>query len=252
MSIVEPHEPVSIAPPRLSPFTRAARIIVRPAAAWADLAERGQVWPPLLVGMALLVGLMALSFQHTMLPTMLDEWSNAVASGRMEQSAMDQMAAVFTDKPGAMWYVIVPQAAFYLLFTLLTALVVWFGAGFVLGTKFRYSQAMNVVCWAGIVRWPALFLTFALAWQRQTFKGVHLGLGALLPEADSPSKLQVGLSTFLDALGPFEAWWVAVVVIGVAALSGAPRRNVAWVLVALYLAFGAFIAAVKAFFIPGA
>jgi hypothetical protein len=41
-------------------------------------------------------------------------------------------------------------------------------------------------------------------------------------------------------------------VIGVAALSKAPRRNVAWVLVALYLAFGAFLAAVNALFNPGA
>jgi hypothetical protein len=55
----------------------------------------------------------------------------------------------------------------------------------------------------------------------------------------------------LDAISPFTAWYLAVVVLGTAVLSGAPRRNVAWVLVTLYLAFVAFSAAVAALFSPG-
>jgi hypothetical protein len=170
----------------------------------------------------------------------------------MEQAAMDRMTSFFTDNPAAMWIVVGQQLIVWPVLALLTALVVWFGGGFVLGTKLRYRQALDVVCWAGIVKWPAILIAFALAWQKETFKGVHLGLGALVPEAETPSKLQMGLTTFLDFIGPFEAWWLVVAVIGVAALTRAPRRNVAWVLVALYLAFGAFLAAVAAFFNPGA
>jgi len=63
-SIVEPHEPVSLASPRLSPIARAGRIFFRPTTAWDDLRERGQVWPPLLAGMALFIGLQAAVFQQ--------------------------------------------------------------------------------------------------------------------------------------------------------------------------------------------
>lgn len=252
MSIAEPHEPQTPVPVRLSPFQRAVRVFASPASAWDDLAERGQWAIPLLAGIALWVGLQAVAFQHVTVPMLLNSWSDAVASGRMDAAQMERMSSFFTDNPAAMWIILAQQAIVWPILSLLTALVVWFGGGFVLGTKLRYRQALDVVCWAGIVKWPALVITFALAWQKQTFKGVHLGLGALVPEAETPSKLQVGLTTFLDFIGPFEAWWAAVAVIGVSALTGAPRRNVAWVLVALYLAFGAFLAAVAALFNPGA
>jgi hypothetical protein len=252
MSSAEPTAPVPSAPARLSPIVRAGRIFARPATAWGDLVERGQWLPPMLVGILLWVGLQAASFHHVTVPMMLDAWSDAVASGRMEQATMDQMSRFFTENPTALWIVLGQQLLFWPILTLLVALVVWFGGGFVLGTKLRYRQALDVVCWSGIVTWPALLLTFALAWQKQTFKGIHLGLGALIPEADTPNKLRTGITMFLDFFAPFEAWRIAVAVIGVAALTGAPRRNVAWVLVALYLAFGAFLAAVNALFNPGA
>ena len=252
MPSAEPSAPVPAAPARLSPFARAVRIFSRPATAWDDLVDRGQWAPPLLAGLALWMGLQALAYQHVTVPMMLDAWSEAVASGRMEQAQMDRMAGFFTENPSAPWIVVGQQAIVWPVLALLTALVVWFGGGFVLGTKLRFRQAFDVVCWAGIVKWPSLLLLFALAWQKQTFKGVHLGLGALIPEGDTPDKLRTGLTTFLDFLGPFEAWWAVVAVLGVAALSGAPRRNVAWVLVALYLAFGAFLAAVNALFNSGA
>jgi len=252
MSSAEPTVPEPAAPARLSPIVRAGRIFARPTAAWDDLKERGQWIPPLLASLVLWAGLQALCFDHVTVPMMQNAWSDAVAAGRMEQAQMDKMMSFFTENPAARWIVVGQQFVFWPILTLLVALVVWFGAGFVLGTTFRYRQALDVVCWSGIVTWPAIVLTFALAWQRQTFKGIHLGLGALIPEGDTPDKLRTGLTMFLDFFAPFEAWRIAVAVIGVAVLSGAPRRNVAWVLVALYLAFGAFLAAVNALFNPGA
>jgi hypothetical protein len=250
MSSAEPTVPVLSPPVRLSPIARAVRIFARPATAWDDLVERGQWLPPLLASLVLWAGLQALCFDHVTVPMMQDAWNDAVSAGRMEQAQMDKMMAFFSG-PTARWIVVAQQAIFWPLLTLLVALVVWFGGGFVLGTKLRYRQALDVVCWSGLVSWPAIVLTFALAWQRQTFKGIHLGLGALIPEGETPDKLRTGITMFLDFFAPFEAWRIAVAVIGVAALTGAPRRNVAWVLVALYLAFGAFLAAVNALFNPG-
>jgi len=251
MSSAEPTVPVLSPPVRLSPIARAVRVFARPATAWDDLVERGQWLPPLLASLVLWAGLQALCFDHVTVPMMQDAWNDAVSAGRMEQAQMDKMMAFFTG-PTARWIVVGQQAIFWPILTLLVALVVWFGGGFVLGTKLRYRQALDVVCWSGLVSWPAIVLTFALAWQRQTFKGIHLGLGALIPEGETPDKLRTGITMFLDFFAPFEAWRIAVAVIGVAALTGAPRRNVAWVLVALYLAFGAFLAAVNALFNPGA
>jgi len=251
MSSAEPTVPVLSPPVRLSPIARAVRIFARPATAWDDLVERGQWLAPLLASLVLWAGLQALCFDHVTVPMMQDAWNDAVSAGRMEQAQMDKMMAFFSG-PTARWIVVGQQAIFWPILTLLVALVVWFGGGFVLGTKLRYRQALDVVCWSGLVSWPAIVLTFALAWQRQTFKGIHLGLGALIPEGETPDKLRTGITMFLDFFAPFEAWRIAVAVIGVAALTGAPRRNVAWVLVALYLAFGAFLAAVNALFNPGA
>ncbi|MCE9626732.1 MAG: hypothetical protein K8R56_02305 [Candidatus Eisenbacteria bacterium] len=135
---------------------------------------------------------------------------------------------------------------------LLQALVVWFGAGFVLGAKFRFSQALGVVSWAGLVGIPGSIVRYAYGWSQETLKGLHLGLGVLLPEAESPTKLMTGLTVFLDAISPFTAWYLFVLVLGTAALAHMPRRNVAWVLVTLYLAFVAFTAAVAALFSQGA
>ena len=251
MSSAEPTVPVPSPQVRLTPIARAGRIFARPTAAWDDLVERGQWLPPLLASLVLWVGLQALCFDHVLVPMMQDGWNDAVSAGRMDQAQMDQMVRFFSG-PTARWIVLAQQAVFWPILSLLVALVVWFGGGFVLGTKLRYRQALDVVCWSGVVTWPAIVLTFALAWQKQTFKGIHLGLGALIPEGETPDKLRTGITMFLDFFAPFEAWRIAVAVIGVAALTGAPRRNVAWVLVALYLAFGAFLAAVNALFNPGA
>ena len=242
----------AVAPARLSPIERSRRIFMRPSAAWDDLKDRGQWLFPLLLGLGVWLLLQALAFDSVTVPMMLDQWSTMVANGRMDATQAQSMEQFFTGNPAARWIVLAQQGIVWPILVLLQALVVWFGAGFVLGTKFRFRQAFDVVCWSGLVKIPELLLFFLIAWRRGTFQGVHLGLGVLIPEAETPSKLQIGLTTFLDFVGPFEVWWAAVAVLGVAAISGAPRRNVAWVLVALYLAFGVFLAAVNAFFNPGA
>lgn len=237
--------------PQLSPVTRMVRVFVRPADAWDGLREKGQWLFPLVLGLAVWLGLQAAAYDHVTLPMMFEQWSEAVANGQMEPTQEASLTKFFTESPAARWIVLGQQVIVWPILLLLQALVVWFGTGFVLGTRLRFRQAFDVVCWSGLVKIPALLLFFALAFSRQSFMGVHLGLGVLVPEPETPSKLLTGLGTFLDFIGPFEAWWAAVAVLGASALSGAPRRSVAWVLVALYLALGAFLAAVSAFFSPG-
>ena len=74
-------------------------------------------------------------------------------------------------------------------------------------------------------------------------QGVHVGFGILMPESDPPTKLQTGLAFFLDTIGPLALWYLVVLIIGAAALSGAPRNRVTWVVGGLYLVLMVFIAA---------
>ncbi len=81
-------------------------------------------------------------------------------------------------------------------------------------------------------------------------KGVHVGFGLLLPEPETPRRILVFLGALLDALGPLSVWYVTVMIIGAAAVSGAPRKQVAWVLGGLYLALVLVFASLGAMFSP--
>jgi hypothetical protein len=67
---------------------------------------------------------------------------------------------------------------------------------------------------------------------------------------EPPTRLQTFLGGFLDAIGPFGIWYVAVVILGATALSGAPRKSVTWVVVGLYIAIAIFFSALGAMFTP--
>jgi hypothetical protein len=137
--------------------------------------------------------------------------------------------------------------------TLLIALLPWLAAGFILGSRFRYRDAFVVTSWAGLVSLPAQVLTFVLAWINQTMGNLHIGFGALLPVEDPPSKLMTGLGVFLDhGVGPFSVWYVAILAVGAAALSGAPVRRVVFTLGGLWLIVLAVFSAVAGLFAPGA
>ena len=127
--------------------------------------------------------------------------------------------------------------------------MVWFGVGFVLGSSMKYRHALEVAAWSNLINIPGYLIAFTEAWFMQTFKGIHVGLGALLP-ADSGSKVITGLGIFLDAFGPFAIWYLIVGIVGAAALSGAPRRSVAWVMSSLYMIIVVVSAVLTALFTP--
>ena len=250
MSIADP--PASpLVPAALPPLTRLGRIFANPAQAWTGLEDKGGWWFPVLLTLGIEVVLSAVTYHRALLPDMFERWDRAVANGQMPPEQLQNLTKFFSES----WIAIATTLGSIVIVVpiaiLIQALVVWFGASFVLGTKLRFSQGFAVVAWAGLVHVPASLIRYGYGWFQHSFEGLHLGLGVLLSEPDSPTKLHTGLSVFLDAISPFAAWYLVVLVLGTAALSGAPRRNIAWVLVTLYIAFVAFSAAVAALFSPG-
>ena len=209
--------------PSLSVWARAVAVFARPSAAWAGLQTRPQWWFPLIVMVVLSACLAAALHQRAMLPMIMESWDQAVADGRMTTEQVDRMET-FMSGPVGMAMIVGQQVIAGPIILLLSALVVWFGVGFVLGKKYRFRLAFENVAWASLVSIPGQFLTAGLAWSRETMKGLHTGFGILMPESDPPTKIQSALAFFLDAIGPLSLWYLAVLIIGAAALSGAPRK----------------------------
>ena len=241
--------PASEPPRSLSLLERSAAVFVRPTQAWTGLAERAQWWFPLLVMVAIVTLSSLALFQRALVPMMTEQMEQQASNGQMTQEQLERMERTMSG-PVGMALSIGPQAVFFPILTLVIALLIWFGAGFVLGTNMKYRLALEVACWSWFIKIPEYFLVTALGWIKQTMRGVHVGFGILLPDMDPPSKLHVALGVLLDGLGPLAIWYVVVGILGAAALSGAPRKSVAWVLSVLYLVILALVAAFAALFTP--
>lgn len=239
-------------PPSPSVWERAVRVFVNPMRAWDGLETKSRWWFPLAITLLFQVALLLATYHRVLLPTMVEQWNLSVESGQMPQAQLDKIEDFFTNNPVAMLLIVGQQAVAVPLVMLLVALLAWFGVGFVLGTKFPYRLSLEVVCWAMLVRLPESLLTFAIGWVNETFKGIHFGLGALLPVEETPTKMHAALSVLMDAVGPFNIWYLFVAIVGCSILSGAARKSVAWVLTGLYLALTVVIAVVAGVFGPGA
>jgi len=108
-----------------------------------------------------------------------------------------------------------------------------------------------VAAWSALITIPATFVTGGLAWTQESLRHATLGLGTLLPDLETPNKLMAGVKAFLNFIGPFSVWSLVVTILGASALSGAPRKPVAWVSVGLFLVFALFGAAMAAMLGPG-
>lgn len=236
--------------PSLSIGQRIVAVFTRPSKAWGGLETRVQWWAPLLIFAFVQVVGTTVLFERAMLPMMRDSFDEKVASGEMttEQAAKveDTMSGpvgrVFTTVPGLLVVIVA---------TLLTALGVTVAVGFILGGKLRYRLGLEVAAWSSLVNLPGLLLADVLAWTRESFKGVHIGLGAFVPEPETPTKLYTFIATFLDAIGPFSIWSLVVMILGAAALSGKPLKPVAFTLSAVYLFLWLFFSGLGAVFTPG-
>ncbi|HEY2954607.1 MAG TPA: YIP1 family protein [Candidatus Eisenbacteria bacterium] len=247
----DPAAPAAPEPGNLTPLARAVAIFVRPSQAWVGLRDRAQWWLPMLVVLVVAVLGSVLIYQRAQLPTMLQAMEDQVANGQMTAEQVQRIED-FYGSPAGVAVTVGAGTVWIAVLTFLMALLVWFGVGFVLGSPFRYRHALEVTTWSSLVTLPPTALTMVLAWIRQSLRGLHVGFGILLPEVDPPSKLLTSLGVFLDWIGPFGIWHVAVAVLGAAYLSGAPRKSVAWVLGALYVAAGLFAAGLTALMARGA
>ena len=242
-----PAAAAAAASPSLSVWQRAVAVYTRPAAAWSGLETKGQWWFPLIV-MILLNGTFSyVLHQRALMPMITESWEQAVADGRMTTEQVDK-AETFMGGPIGKSITVGQAVIASPIILLISALGVWFGVGFVLGRKFRFRLAFETVAWSSLVSIPGQILTGVLAWSRETMKGLHIGFGILLPVSDPPNKVMTGVGFFLDAIGPLAVWYLVVVVLGAAALSGAPRKNVAWALGALYVVLMMCFAALGAMF----
>jgi len=235
--------------PSLGLLQRTAAIFARPTQAWSGLRERVQWWFPMLVVMVFGGLLAAILHRRAILPMVTAQWRDQVANGQISAEQVQRMESFF-GSPTGLAISVAQQMLALAIITLLIALVVWFGIGFILGRPLSYRLSLEVAAWSGLIAIPTHILTGILAWTRETMRGVHAGFGILLPDSETPNRFMIGLGIFLDALGPLSIWYVVVLVLGAAALSGAPRKQVAWVLGGLYLVLFLFFASLAALFAP--
>ena len=240
----------SVAEPlTLSPIQRAVAMYVRPGSAWGGLREHAQWWFPLLLVMLVNLAGSTLTYHRAQLPTILEAMEEQVASGEMTSQQMEQIEGFYSGPMGlAITASVATVWSAILLFVM--ALLTWFAIGFVLGKPFRYRHALEVTASSWMVTVPALVLWMSLAWAKQSMRGVHIGFGILLPEAESGDKMLRALGVFLDWIGPFGIWQLAVSILGAAALTGAPRKSVGWALGILFVISG-LCAAALAVLMPG-
>ena len=245
---VETEPPVVDAPAvSMSPWQRTIAIFARPTAAWAGLETRAQWWFPLILNTLVIVGITVALYDRAIVPMLETQWGRMVETGRLPEEQYNRMVEQVSST-GGMINTIIWQAVSWPVICLLIALLIWFGVGFVLGTSLRYRQALEIATWSSLVIIPAQLLGGALGWIRGTMHGVHVGFGALLPDADPPSKLQAFLGSFLDSLGPLQLWPLVVAILGASVLSDVRRKSVAMVLGGLYIAVSLFAAAMAAMF----
>jgi hypothetical protein len=235
----------------LSLLERTIAVFTRPGHAWGGLRARAQWWFPMLVTVVVMGVTSAFIYERSILPMMTEQFEKQAANGELSPEQLEKVQDTFGGTTGKITN-LVGQVIFLPILTLLSALGIWIAAGFMLGTKISYRQSLEVAAWSFLVTLPGFLLTSAIAWVRDMpIRDVHLGLAALLPESDAPSPLMTGLTQALDWLGPFSLWYVVVAILGTAALSGAPRRSVAWVLSGLYLVMVLFFSTLSARFSPG-
>jgi hypothetical protein len=226
-------------------------IFARPTQAWSGLEHRGQWWFPLLLTVLVALVGSGLTYRRAVVPMVIAQMESKVESGELPAEMLDRVEQQVAS-PLAMGMQLGSIVLVLPLVTLVFALVPWIAAGFMLGRRFRFRDAFVVTCWAGLVTLPNQILTYVLAWTNETMSNLHTGFGVLLPLEDPPTKLMLGLGNFLDhGVGPFSIWYVVVMALGAAALTGAPRKSVLVPLGGLWLVAVALFSVVAAIFGPG-
>jgi hypothetical protein len=226
-------------------------VFVAPTRAWDGLAQRTQWWfPMLLVAVVSSITMIAV-YERSYLPMMTEGIEKQVADGQMSQQQLERTEAFFAGPAGKAINVGF-QFLGVIVVTLLSGLLFWLGGGFILGRPFGYRLGLEAAAWSGLIYLPGFLLHNLLAYlQGVTVREIHIGFG-LLYAPDTPSRFDTGLRMFLDGLGPLAIWYLVVGILGLSALSGAPRKASAWVMAGLYIALQVLVAALAGMSARGA
>lgn len=217
----------------LSPWRRAVALFTRPAEAWVGLAGRTRWWIPLLVTLAVQLATMSALYDRASMPDAQARMDRMVDAGMLSEEeaerSMERSGGVSGLVTGAIALVVMTGLAL-----LLAPSLLGFAVSFLLGAKLRYRDAVGVYCWSGLIRIPEGLLVTALAWYQESLENVHVGWGAFLPVPDEPTKGFKLLAAFLDSIGPFALWYLVVMALGAAAVSGAGRKPAIAVVIGVY------------------
>jgi hypothetical protein len=236
MTVSPSASPATAAVAAPSLWARAVRVFVRPAAAWTGLESRAAWWFPMLLVAIVTSATMLAVYEKSYLPMMTEGIERQAADGQMTPQQLERTEAFFSGPAGRAINVGF-QIVGVVILTLFTGLVVWLGGAFILGREgFGYRRALEIAAWSGLVTLPGFLLHNLLAYVRELpIREVHVGFGALLSEPETPTRMSTFLGALLDGVGPLSVWFVAVASLGLAALSGAPRKASATVMAILYL-----------------
>ena len=245
-------EPGPPSEPAVGLWKRALLVFVNPAQAWGGLRAHAQWWFPLLLTILASSLTMLAVYERSYLPMMTEGLEQRVSEGQMQQQQLERTEAFFAGPAGRAINVGF-QAVGLILVTLVTGLVFWMAGGFILGRPLGYRLALEGAAWSGLVTIPGFLVHNVLAYvQGVSVRDVHVGFGLLIPDPETPSRLVTGLRVFLDGLGPLAIWYVVVGILGLSALSGAPRKAAAWALGSLYLVLQVIVGAFAAMSTRGA
>ena len=111
--------------------------VTRPASAWGGLKQRSQWWFPLVVMMVFVAAATALLHHRAIVPMIAEGWDQQVANGQIQPQQAQRMEEFF-NSPLGMGLSVAQQVILLPISTLVVALLIWFGVGFVLGTGMKY------------------------------------------------------------------------------------------------------------------
>lgn len=254
MSVAAPSdaEPVQPPEPAVGLWRRALLVFARPTQAWGGLRAHIQWWFPLLLTVVVSSITMMAVYDRSYLPMMTEGLEQKVSEGQMQPQQLERTEAFFAGPAGRTINVCF-QALGIMVVTLFTGLLFWMAGAFILGRPIGYRLALEGAAWSGLVTIPGFLVQNVLAYvQGVTVREVHVGFGLLVPDPETPSRLVTGLRVFLDGLGPLAIWYLVVGILGLSALSGAPRKAAAWALGSLYLILQLLVGALSAMSTRGA
>ena len=214
-------------------FARLAGVFVSPVRTFASIARRPTWLLPFLIGVALTIPLTELIFSKTDIRAEITK-SLQKSDRKVSDEQIDQMVER-TRKMGPVFDVI--ALFFVTAVTFGTAAVLW-GSCQAFGWDVKFKQSLGITTHAFFPQTIASVALLAVLWNRDSIDkatmgdSLHTNLGFLADAHADP----VGHS-LLSSVDVVSFWIMALLVLGLSAAAGAPRKRVAILVVSLWALF---------------